>query len=419
MAMAATFEKLSSWNGGFEGRITIPGSATADVTGWTLEFKYPGAFTWLADAKVSQNDGWIMRPMQWTQVIPRGGKLEIRFGGTVGDLTDFKLNVVGSQAPGSAAPGSAAPPAPKSAPIPIHAPAALRWPPRYVCPYSDVSLWPTPDLASISRATGLRYFTLAFVVAGQGNVPSWGGVQPISDGFMMDSIRELRTSCGGDVCISFGGANGSELASVIQDLDLLVAAYQSVIAAYDCYRLDFDIEGAACEDRPSIVRRNAALARLQAAHKGRLRLSYTLPVMRTGLTSGGLYVLQSAKQSKVALECVRVMCMDYGPAIRDMGAAAISAATHTHQQLRRIEVKAPVGVIPMIGQNDVQNEVFDVPAAQKLLHWARATPWVKMLSWWSVARDKTGTSPGQAVADGSGIPQQPWEFAKVFGQFEG
>lgn len=50
--------------------------------------------------------------------------------------------------------------------------------------------------------------------------------------FFLDQIRALRAQ-GGDVIISFGGCNGEELASVITDVDELVAAYQLVVDTYD------------------------------------------------------------------------------------------------------------------------------------------------------------------------------------------
>lgn len=49
-------------------------------------------------------------------------------------------------------------------------------------PFVDVTLYPTPLVDQIGVRQGIQQFTLAFVVAGNGCVPSWGGVQPIGNG---------------------------------------------------------------------------------------------------------------------------------------------------------------------------------------------------------------------------------------------
>ncbi len=102
---------------------------------------------------------------------------------------------------------------------------------------------------------------------------------------------------GGDVMASFGGEAGQELAQVITSVPQLTAAYQTVVTDYNLTHIDFDIEGAAEADHASIDRRSQALAALEqtAAAAGHpLQIWFTLPVLPTGLTADGLYVLQSA-----------------------------------------------------------------------------------------------------------------------------
>src|SRR5439155_12953991 len=99
------------------------------------------------------------------------------------------------------------------------------------------------------------------------------------------------------------------------DPSALQAAYQKVIDAYHLTQLDFDIEGGAVADHASIDRRSQALAALQhdAAAAGRsLQVWLTLPVLPTGLTADGLYVVQSALRYGVNLAGVNGMAMDYG-----------------------------------------------------------------------------------------------------------
>ena len=71
----------------------------------------------------------------------------------------------------------------------------------------------------------------------------------------IDALRAI----GGDVRISFGGEDGSELAQTCTSVSQLEAAYQQVISAYDVNKIDFDIEGAAVDDTAANALRDQAL----------------------------------------------------------------------------------------------------------------------------------------------------------------
>ncbi len=118
-------------------------------------------------------------------------------------------------------------------------------------------------------------------------------------------IRSLRLQHG-DVIISFGGANGVELAQAITNVTALVAAYQSVIDLYKLRWVDFDIEGGAVADAVSVDRRNRAIAILQQANPG-LTVSYCLPVLPAGLTHDGVALLANAVKNGVRVDVLQVM----------------------------------------------------------------------------------------------------------------
>lgn len=286
-------------------------------------------------------------------------------------------------------------------------------PAKIYAPYVDVMLWPTFDLMSAYNATGQKYYTLAFIIAGTDGQPAWGGALNMDSDHMVDQISELR-SVGGDVIISFGGANGSPIASTITDVNELVTAYESVITKYNVSWIDFDIEGWWVQDEASIDCRNEAAAILQANHPD-LRITYCLPVMPYGLTTDGETIIQKAITAGVDIYGVNVMAMDYGQSNQTMGAAAISAAENTHQQ-----TGLSIGITPMIGQNDTQNEIFTLENASEVLNFAQSTSWVNMLAMWSVNRDNgdcAGTTT--AAASCSGISQSEFEFTSIFLPYSG
>lgn len=302
-------------------------------------------------------------------------------------------------------------------------------PGRVFAPYVDVTLWPTLSLSQTTSEVGTKFYTLAFIVSGGGCQASWGGVIPLNQNHMLEDVNALRT-LGGEVIISFGGANGQELAQTCSSVGNLQAQYQAVIDRYQVTRLDFDIEGAALADPTSINRRNQAITNLQAwaSSQGKpLFVSYTLPVLPTGLTQDGVNLLQSAINNGVEVKVVNIMAMDYGgPSVADpnqMGQNAIDAANSLFNQLKALypgktdsQVWAMVGVTPMIGLNDVVPEIFTLADAQLVLAFAQQKN-IGRLAMWSVGRDKQCPGSPHLSPSCSGVTQAPWAFSNIFKSF--
>ena len=298
------------------------------------------------------------------------------------------------------------------------------FPSKVFAPYVDVNAWPTFSFSTAYSQTGQKYYTLAFVIqssTGSPCTPAWGGAIPMSENYLFDEINYLRSN-GGNVIVSFGGANGTELAQSCSSVSSLQAAYQAVIDKYKLNWIDFDIEGTAVTDTASIDRRNKAIAALQAANPG-LKVAYCLPVLPSGLTQDGLNIISNAKSNGVRIDLVNVMAMDYGDWAAPnpdgkMGQYAIDAATNTYNQMLNLGVNTKIGVTPMIGQNDIQSERFYLTDAQQLVNWANSTSWVTLLAFWSANRDN-GTCAGQTSASPkcSGLSQADWAFINIFKQF--
>jgi len=242
----------------------------------------------------------------------------------------------------------------------------------------------------------------------------WQGAGTISDDTLANGTTILSQvkaiqAADGDVTISFGGAAGQEAALTAMTAANLQAGYQSVIDRYHVHSLDFDIEGAAVADQRSILR-DQALVGLKAANPG-LNISFTLPVLPTGLTADGINVLASAKHDGLNVDLVNIMTMDYGASVDNggaMGVDAINATIATEKQLASLGLSSKIGITPMIGVNDIASEVFTLADAQTLVNYAQLDANVARLSMWSVARDN-GNSAGASYAspDSSGIAQQP------------
>ena len=309
---------------------------------------------------------------------------------------------------------------PKVENVPVPPPTQRVPPTRVFAPY--LATWQAEhDIAQTSQASGIQYFSLAFVISNPNAcVPKWAGKNSVAkESELPGEIATLR-SRGGDVIVSFGGANGKELAQTCQDAASLQAAYQSVIDKYNVRRLDFDIEAAAIRDPASIDRRNLALAALESANPG-LMISYTLAASPDGLLPEGIDLLKNAAQHNVKVATVNILAMDYGPEAdpNGMGQNAITAATHALQQLKSISFESKLGITVMVGRNDASPEVFAQNDAQAVLNFAQANPDVHLLSIWSIARDRSCPGEEKIVSGAcSGITQQSYEFAHIFAKFE-
>jgi chitinase len=320
-------------------------------------------------------------------------------------------------------------------------PAATSIPRHFFAPFVDMSLSELyfPERQLIAK--GVKYFNLAFVTAprSSGTDAVWGGNSSDAVGGPFDTSRVLPVlnsvrQHGGDVMIVFGGAGagdgGFDLAERIADVNTLAQTYLQVINTYDVTHVNFDIEGAALFDPASIERRSEALAMVQqalAAHGKTLDVWFTLPCNPDiGLTTEGYGVIQSAINAGVKVSGVNILTMDFGTFYAagqpgQMGALVISAANQLFNQLQRLypsfsaaRIHEMMGITPMIGQNDTENEVFYARDATMLDQYARQNG-IGMVADWSLNRDrpKPGANPVDTVANPnwSGIASTDLEFA--------
>ena len=317
------------------------------------------------------------------------------------------------------------------------------WGGGYFSPFVDATGWPPFSISEMAATTGVKFYNLGFIVAQSSDVcvATWGGYYtldgwtfaqdfmfPLIENNEIGALREL----GGDVMVSIGGAANTPLASATDDLETLKTQYRNIVEEYDLRHIDFDIEGIWILDTDATALRAQALVDLQLEweDEGReVAVWFTLPVLPVGLTSAGVALIATTVASGVEIAGVNVMAMDYGyQAAPDpenqMGYYAIESASSLHEQLSEIyselseeEVWQKIGVTPMIGMNDVTEEVFDLTDAQELVDFALENN-LKELSMWSVNRDfecEGGVSESVSI-DCSSILQEDYEFSSIFNQ---
>ncbi|MFF0738074.1 chitinase [Streptomyces chartreusis] len=265
-------------------------------------------------------------------------------------------------------------------------------------------------------------YNLAFVIAdGSDCTPKWNGTTALSDAAVKSRISKL-TQGGASVRVSFGGASGTELAASCDSASELARAYGKALDAAGSAQADFDVEGDELTDADSVDLRSEAIALLQK-ERGDLEVSFTLPVMPSGLDDDGVALLESANEHDVQVSTVNIMTMNYGESYDgDMGDYALASAKAAHSQLKEIfgtsdaTAWKAMALTSMLGTNDVDNETFTLDDAAQVREFAdeKGIGWVSM---WATFRDQRcadGSSSDDALTNCSGVDQEDGAFAEAF-----
>ena len=312
-------------------------------------------------------------------------------------------------------------------------------------PYIDVTAIPSYSFEQVDNFKSHKNAVLAFIVSSKKEacVPAWGSFYTLEEASsILDLDRRIARfrQLGGSIAISFGGALNDELAINCEDLEKLKAAYLSVIDRYEVDTIDFDIEGSALIDTDSILLRAEAISYIQKELRSQnknLAVWLTLPVTPQGLTEDSANLISKMLEKGVDLAGVNVMTMNY--AIGDSQEKSLlslseTALIETRRQLGVLYSQAgiylsdallwsKVGATPMVGQNDIANEVFTLNDAVNLNDFSLKRG-VGRISMWSANRDrKCGDNYVNlaVVSDScSGIEQEPFAFSAALGRgFEG
>lgn len=303
--------------------------------------------------------------------------------------------------------------------------------------YVDATATPFYSFEQLG-STSTKNVVLSFIVSSKDDacIPSWAGYYDLdqaSTNLDLDRrIARLRQK-GGDVSVSFGGLLNDELALKCEGTDRLLKAYKTIIDRYALSTIDLDLEGEELSDSVSSIRRAMVLAKLQRVQKDQnknLAIWLTLPVAPQGLTKEGTDAVLTMLKNGVDLAGVNVMTMDYGNS-RDnrdsMGEASKKALLEVHRQLGILYKQAgfnlnsatlwtKIGATPMIGQNDVRDEVFSLEDARMLNEFATSKR-IGRMSMWSANRDiQCGENyvDTKVVSDAcSGVKQEKLQFSDI------
>lgn len=309
----------------------------------------------------------------------------------------------------------------------------------WFAPYVDTTATPQFAFEKLGSST-YKDAILAFVVSSSedGCAPSWGGeynINQASNDLDLDRRIARLKQQGGSVAISFGGEKNDELATTCQDETKLLDAYRKIVERYNVTTVDLDLEKESLTDSIVNLRRAKAIAILQTERRAQgkpFAVWATVPVTAQGLSKDGTDAVTALLKSQVDLAGVNIMTMNYTEketAGKRMSDVAIDSVKNTKRQLsilydqqgthlNDVSLWRKIGITPMIGQANTQNEVFTLDDAKRLNKFALDNG-VGRMSMWSVNRDvECGANyvDDSVVSDScSGVKQKKFAFMEALG----
>ncbi|WP_325052011.1 chitinase [Streptomyces triticagri] len=287
--------------------------------------------------------------------------------------------------------------------------------PMTVAPYLYNGWGDPPDPSTVSEATGVEWYTLAFVLSNGTCDPQWDGSRPLSGGVDEQTVETVRSG-GGDVIPSFGGWSGNKLETSCSSADELAGAYQKVIDAYDLKAIDIDIEAEAYDD-PEVQQRTVDALLAVQSDNPELKVHVTFG---TGQSGPDTSLIQRAADSGLTVDAWTIMPFNFGGGGQNMGELTIQAAEGLKSSLVDIygydesEAYTHMGISSMNGITD-GDETVTVGDFETILGYAQEAQ-LSRLTFWSVNRDRP-CEGGGGDDTCSGVDQEPWEFTSVLARY--
>ncbi|MCU7821935.1 chitinase [Kitasatospora sp. DSM 101779] len=283
--------------------------------------------------------------------------------------------------------------------------------------------WGSPQKPTdVMAATGVKQFTLAFMLSDGGCNPKWDGSRPLTGGSDQSAINAIRAA-GGDVVVSFGGWSGSKLGEKCTSASALAAAYQKVIDAYKLKAIDVDIENTEVASAAARQRVISALKTVESKNPG-IRTYLTFGTTPTGPDANGLDLVKKGAAAGLALDGWTIMPFDFGSHSGSMGSVTTKAADGLQKAVAgaygydSATAYRHIGISSMNGKTDEADETVSTGDFTTMLDYAKAHHLARF-TFWAVNRDRACPSGTQAGDSCSGISQSAYAFTKIVAGYHG
>lgn len=285
-------------------------------------------------------------------------------------------------------------------------------------PYLYMGWGNPPNPAMVMSATGVKWFTMAFMLASGGCNPAWDSQRPLQGGVDAQTIATIRAN-GGDIVPSFGGWSGNKLGPNCSTPQALAGAYQQVISAYNLKAIDIDIENSDEFENETVQDRILSALKIIKQNNPSVKTIVTFGTATTGPTFFGNRLITRAAALQANIDVFTIMPFDFG------GGANMFQNTVNASEGLKNSLKAAfgwsdsvayghMGISGMNGLSD-QQELTSVATWTQIKDWAKARG-LNRLAFWSVNRDRPCPGGG-VVSDCSGIAQNNWDFTRITAGF--
>ncbi|MBX6385513.1 MAG: fibronectin type III domain-containing protein [Microbispora sp.] len=285
-------------------------------------------------------------------------------------------------------------------------------------PYLYMGWGNPPNPVTVMNATGVKQFTMAFMLSGGGCTPAWDGSRPLSGSPDATAISQIKAA-GGNVQISFGGWQGNKLGPNCSSSSAFASAVQQVINAYNPAVVDFDIENTDEFENEAVQDRILGGLKIVKQNNPNVKVVVTFGTTTTGPSWWGTRLINQSKALGVNIDNYTIMPFDFGGGA-NMYQNTVNAAEGLKNALKAAwgwsdaQAYAHMGISGMNGLSD-QQELTSVSTWTQIRDWAKSKG-LGRLAFWAVNRDR-GCPGGGVVSNCSGIAQNDWDFTRVTAGF--
>ena len=289
---------------------------------------------------------------------------------------------------------------------------------KAVAPYFYTGWGNPPNPVTVMNATGVKWFTMAFMLNSGNCDPKWDGGRALTGGQDQTAINNIRAN-GGDVVISFGGASGPWLEHTCSSASALAGAYQKVINAYGLKAIDIDIEGTPYDTATDQQKTVDALKIVKANNPG-ITTYITLGSYTTGPDTS---LIKRAASAGLQIDGWGIMTFDWGNTTGNQGTLTTQAADGLKNALKSAYGYSDADAYRHVGISSM-NGITDEKATVTLDNMRTITSYAQQhgiarLTFWSLNRDRqcSGGYPNDDTC--SGVNQAAWDFTRIIAAYKG
>ncbi|WP_143231252.1 chitinase [Actinosynnema sp. ALI-1.44] len=262
-----------------------------------------------------------------------------------------------------------------------------------------------PNPVTVMQQTGIKAFTLAFILSNRTCNPMWDGNRPLT-GADITRVNQIRAA-GGDALPSIGGWSGNKLGTYCSTAQALAGAYVKVIDAGKFTAIDLDIENTDEFQNAAVQDKILNALKIVREQRPSVKIVITIPALVSGLDTWGNRLVQRAKDLSAPVDVWTVMPFNFSSG-GDMVAMTKSSVTGLKDKVKSVygltddAAWRRSGLSSMNGRTDT-GEIVTAANFRSIVSWANSVHLARV-SFWALNRDCNNCG---------GIPQGQWEFTKA------